>query len=113
MVGAAIIFADVDDQSVKFVKDRLIGGESRLKQFTDFVVGQLGANEAVAFEDATSVGVDHKYGMFAGVEKNAVSGLRSDAAQVEKLLAQNQCGSFAEPRERTGVGSVKEFHKGL
>jgi hypothetical protein len=48
---------------------------------------------AVAFEGATSVGVNYEDGMFAGVEKNGVGGFRADAAKGEKLVAEYSGGS--------------------
>ena len=83
---------------MKFVEELVISGKSRLKRIADFIVGELGVS-AVAFKDATSVGVDYEDGMFAGVEKDGVCGFRADPAQGEKLIAEDGGGSCEKAGE--------------
>ena len=86
---------------MKFVQELVIDGKSRLKHVTDFVVGKFRMGVTVAFQDATSVGVDYEYGMFAGVEEDGVGGFRADAAKGEKLSAKNVGASG----EKAGEGA--------
>ena len=90
VVGTAIILADVDDERVEFVKKLVIAGKRRLKEFADFFIRDLGVREAVALENAASVGIDYKNGMFACVEKDGVSGFRADSVKVEELIAEDR-----------------------
>ena len=83
------MFSDVDDEGVKFVKALVIGGQGRLKQFADFIIGEFGVNVAVALQDSASVGVHYKDGMFASVEKNGVGGFRADSAKGKELFAKD------------------------
>jgi hypothetical protein len=87
------VFADVDDEGVKFIEELVVGGKGRFKYFADFVVSKFGVSLAMALQDSASVGVYDEYRMFAGVEKNGVGGFRADAANIEKLLAENGGGS--------------------
>ena len=110
---ATEMFADVDDERVKFVEELVIGGEGRFEHFADFIVSDFGMNVAVALQDSASVGVDYKDGMFAGVEKDRVGGFRADSAESEKLRAEDVGGSCEKAPERACVGRVKEVHEGL
>jgi len=97
------MFADVDDERVKFVEELVIGGEGRFEHFDDFIISDFGVNVAVALQDPASVGVDYKDGMFAGVEKNRVGGFRADSAEGEKLMAEDGGGSCEKAPERACV----------
>jgi hypothetical protein len=101
------ILAHVDDEGVKLVEELVLGGKRGLKHFTDFVVPKLEVSVTVAFEDATSVGVDYEYGMFTGVKKNGVGGFRADATQLQESIAED-CGGSSE---KAGVGAAVPVEK--
>jgi len=103
----------VDYEGVKFVEELVIDGKSRLNHSTDFVVGQLRMGVTVAFQDATSVGVDYEDGMFAGVEKDGVGGFRADSTKGEKLSAKNVLASGEKAGEGTCICCVKKVYEGL
>ena len=89
VVWPAEVFADLDDQSVKFVEELRIAGKRGFKHRANFFVAQAWMSESVALEDAAGVGVDNEDGMFAGVEKDGVGGLRADSAKGEQLVAKD------------------------
>jgi hypothetical protein len=103
----------VDDEGVKFVEELVVGGKRGLKHFADFVVRKLRVSVAMAFKDATSVGVDYENGMFAGVEKNAVGGFRADATQLQELIAEDCGGCSEKAREGAAVRAEKKVYEGL
>jgi hypothetical protein len=107
------ILADVHDEGVKFVEELVLGGKLGLKPFTDFVVRKLGVRVAVAFENATSVGVDYEYGMSAGVEKDGVGGFRADAGQLQELIAKDCGGSSEKAGEGAAVRVEKKVYERL
>ena len=100
---AAEMFAGVDDESVELVEELMVGWKRRFKKFADLVVGEFWVSEAVAFEDAAGVGIDDEDGMFAGVEKDGISGFRADAAKAEKLVAKMRSGRGKQIVERSVV----------
>src|SRR5260370_6070805 len=89
---AAEMFAGEDDERVELVEELMVDWKRRFKKFADLVVGEFWVSEAVAFEDAAGVGIDDEDGMFAGVEKDGISGFRADAAKAEKLVAKRRSG---------------------
>jgi len=93
----------VHDERVELVEELMIGGKSRLKHSADLVVGKFRMGVTVAFQDATSVGVDYEDGIFAGVEKDAVGGFRADSTKGEKLRANNVRASGEKAGEGTCV----------
>jgi hypothetical protein len=93
----------VHDERVKLVEELLIGRKSRLKHSADFVVAEFRMGVTVAFQDATSVGVDYEDGIFAGVEKDGVGGFRADSTKGEKLSAKNVRASGEKAREGTCI----------
>ena len=46
--------------------------------------------EAAALENAAGVGINYKNGMFACVEKDGISGFRTDSVKVEELIAEDR-----------------------
>jgi hypothetical protein len=110
---AAEIFADVDDEGVEFVKELVIGGEGRLEHFADFIISEFGVNATVALQDSASVRVDYENGMFASVEKNGVGGFRTDATQLQELLAEGCGGSSEKVGEGAAVRVEKKVYERL
>jgi len=103
----------MNDECVEFVEELVIGRKGGLEHLADFLVGELGVNVTVAFQDATGVGVDYEDGMFAGVEKDGVGGFRADAAEGEKLSAKNVRASGEKAGKGAGVGCVEEVYERL
>jgi hypothetical protein len=103
----------MNDECVEFVEELVIGGKSRLKHSADFVVGNFRMGVTVAFQDATSVGVDYEDGMFAGVEQDGVGGFRTDSVKGEKLNAKNVGARGEKAGEGACMGGVKEIYEGL
>src|SRR6266851_4807132 len=107
------MFAGVDDKSVKFVEKLVVERKSGVEELAEVFVTGFGLSEAVAFEDAAGVGVDHENRVLAGIEKNGIGGFWSDAAQGKELLTKNRGRRSEEFGERATVFTVKKLHKGL
>ena len=110
---AAEMLAGMDEQRVVFVEELWVGGKGGLEELTDVLVGLRAMSQAVAFEDAPGVGVDHEDGVVAGVEKDGVSGLRSNAVDGKQLLAQFDGWRREEPMERALVVDAKKCDEGF
>jgi len=64
--------------------------------------------EAVAFNDAAGVGINHEDGMFAGIEKDRVSGFGADAVDRKKLFAERGSGHSKHACERAAMDRKKK-----
>ena len=96
---AAEIFADVDDEGVKFVEELVVGGEAAFEEGTEMFVGIAGGGQGVAFEEAAGVGVNDENGVAACIEEDGVGGFRADAVDREEFVAEFLCGSAKHAAE--------------
>ena len=110
---AAEMFAGVDDKSVKFVVELVVERKSGVEELAEVFVAGFVLSEAVAFEDAAGVRVDHENRVLAGIEKNGIGGFWSDAVQGKELLTKNRGRRSEESGERAAVFAAKKLHKGL
>ena len=61
-----------------------------LEKLADVVISRRCHQNPVPIQNAASVGIDYKNGMFACVEKDGVSGFRADSVKVEELIAEDR-----------------------
>lgn len=80
-------------------------------QRADFLVTGFCADDAVALEHATRVGVDNDDRMVSGIEQDGVGGLRTDAVEGEQLGAELFSRLREHAAERAGISLVKESDK--
>jgi hypothetical protein len=86
--GAAVRLGDRDQESVVLVEEDRIGGQMRLDEGPGFVVAGPSTDEAVAREHPPRVRVGHEHRTAGRVEKNRVSGLRTEAGHAQQLAPQ-------------------------
>ena len=113
MVRPAEVFADVDDQSVKFVEELRIPGQRSLQHRANFFVAGSMMRKRMPLEDAAGVGVHNEDRLFAGVKKDGVGGLRANTADGEDLLAKDFSRSSEHSRKGAAVRFVEKLNERL
>lgn len=98
---------------MKFIVTRYVAGKGRFYPGPEFLVGHVLGNVAVAGKNALGVGVNDKDVFMASVEKDGISGFRSDAVNGEELFAQLGGGSAKHARKRAGILPAEETDKDL
>ena len=100
---AAVNLAGLDDESVEFVEQLMLVRKARFKEGAQFFVRRFGVGEAVAFENAAGVSINHEHRMFAGVQEDGIGCFRPDAAKSEQLVANSFRRHREEALKRTAV----------
>src|SRR6185312_7794943 len=90
------------------------GGAKRLlDEKADLVIFGFCRDDAVALEDATSIGIHDKDRMVAGVKQDGVGGFRAHAIQGQQFCTQLCSGLSEHSVERAGIVQVEEPDKGF
>lgn len=64
---AAEMLSSVDDESVKFVEELMIGRKAAPEKSAEVIVGMAWGSEPVALEDTTRVGINDEDGVATGI----------------------------------------------
>src|ERR1051326_7639758 len=79
----------------------------------DLLIAASEADHAMALEDATRVGIDHKDGMITGVKKDGVGCFRADTIEFQQLSTEFLRRLREHAVERAGISCVQKSDEGL
>ena len=99
----AEVFASMNDERVILVKELGIVWKRCFEQRAELFVRLLLGSEAVTFENAAGVRVNHKHWMVTRIKKDGVGGFRADTVNGEQLFAKDGSWSPKHSREGTAV----------
>ncbi len=85
----ADLLSVLDDERMKMLVKRDIGGQMGFEKLLDLLVARLPAQKSVSSKDTPRIGVHHEMGPVTGIKKNRVGRLRPDPLDGEKLLTSN------------------------
>ena len=114
-----VVFAELNNKRVEFVQMfcSMLGGKSSLDREADFVVRRTFGKNLMPSEEPFCIGIHDENGIFAGIQKNGVSGFRANAVEGKQLMPEMADfigGTQAEhPRDAAAVLAVEIGNKVL
>lgn len=107
------MLASMNDEGVVLIEEGGVTRQALLEERADLLVRFFTPQDAVAFEDAASVGIDYEDKMLSGVKKNGVRSFRADAVNSEQLFAQFRGGGGKEFVERALIAVAEKANESL
>jgi hypothetical protein len=110
---SAILLSVANNQGMEFIIQRRVDWKAALKDLPYFLVTVCRLGQAMSLQHTPRVGVHNEYGMLARIEQDSVCGLRPDAVDAQKLLAQQRRWGTKHSTQRTAVLGPKKTNKTL
>jgi len=110
---AAVTLAMGNNERVKLIEEGGLGGKSARKHRAHLGIGFATMEMAETVKEPAGIGIDDKGRMPAGIEKNGIGGLVTDAGLRQQLSSHQLHRPVKADREGAGIIDLKKSDKRL